>query len=274
MIMLVLQTLFFMAIAFVAGCFFGCWLKRRVDSGTVEHSAASSMSPDAKSGGASGVPGSSPAPGPSSSAPAEPTGSASATQPDAAPPVAAAATAPVAKAQDSAQSEPAAPKEPKPKAKTAKPKSTAKGASAEATSKKASPAKKATTKAATPKSATSSKAKPAAAEAKSGSGKKPAAAAGPDDLKKIKGVGPQLEAKLNAIGVTSFAQIAKWTKKQQADFSEQLSFPGRIERDDWVAQAKVLAKGEDTEFSKRVAKGDVASSKGSAGGGAGGKSGT
>ena len=99
-------------------------------------------------------------------------------------------------------------------------------------------------------------------------------AAGPDNLKKIKGVGPQLEAKLNAIGVTSFAQIAKWTKKQQAEFSEQLSFPGRIERDDWVAQAKVLAKGGDTEFSKRVAKGDVASSKGSSADDGTGKSGS
>ncbi|MEQ8479370.1 MAG: hypothetical protein RIC18_01850 [Hoeflea sp.] len=264
--MLVLQTLFFMAIAFVAGCFFGCWLKRRIDSGTVEHSAASTASPDAKSAGAPEAPDSSPAPGRSSPAPAESTGSGAEVKPDAAPPVAAAATAPVAKAQDSAQSEPVAPNKPKPKGKAAKPKSSAKEGSSGTSSKKPSSAKKTTAKATTTKSGAPSKTKPAAAKAKSGSGKAPAVAAGPDNLKKIKGVGPQLEAKLNAIGVTSFAQIAKWTKKQQAEFSEQLSFPGRIERDDWVAQAKVLAKGGDTEFSKRVVKGDVASSKG---GGAG-----
>ncbi|WP_422370796.1 hypothetical protein [Hoeflea sp.] len=260
--MLVLQTLFFMAIAFVAGCFFGCWLKRRIDSGTVELSPAKTVSHAAKPGEAAATPASSPSAGPSSSAPAEPSGSETAAKPDAAPPVAAAATAPVAKGQDSVQSEPAAPKEPKPAGKAAKSKSSAKKASAGTSSKKASPDKKA----ASAKSATSSKAKPAATKAKAVSGTKPAAAAGPDNLKKIKGVGPQLEAKLNAIGVTSFAQIAKWTRKQQAEFSEQLSFPGRIERDDWVAQAKVLAKGGDTEFSKRVAKGDVASSKGAASG--------
>ena len=89
---------------------------------------------------------------------------------------------------------------------------------------------------------------------------KPAAAAVPDNLKQIKGVGPGIEAKLNAAGVNSFAQIASWTKKEQADFAEQLSFAGRIEREDWVSQAKVLAKGGTTEFSKRVAKGEVPSS--------------
>lgn len=83
-----------------------------------------------------------------------------------------------------------------------------------------------------------------------------------DDLKQIKGIGPQLEGKLNAIGVNSFVQIAKWTKKQQAEFGEKLFFPGRVERDDWVTQAKTLSKGGTTAFSKRVAKGDVPSSTG------------
>ena len=89
---------------------------------------------------------------------------------------------------------------------------------------------------------------------------KPVAADVPDNLKQIKGVGPTIEAKLNAAGINSFAQIAAWTKKEQAEFSEQLSFAGRIEREDWVSQAKLLAKGGATEFSKRVAKGEVASS--------------
>ncbi|MEQ9693643.1 NADH-quinone oxidoreductase subunit E [Shimia sp. SDUM112013] len=81
--------------------------------------------------------------------------------------------------------------------------------------------------------------------------------AGPDDLKRLKGVGPKLEEKLNAAGVTTFAQIAAWGAKDIAEMDDKLSFKGRIERDGWVEQAKLLASGGDTEFSKRVAKGDV-----------------
>ena len=71
-----------------------------------------------------------------------------------------------------------------------------------------------------------------------------------------------IEDKLNASGITSFAQIAAWKKAEQVSFSEQLNFSGRIEREDWVAQAKVLAKGGETAFSKRVARGEVQSSSG------------
>lgn len=66
-----------------------------------------------------------------------------------------------------------------------------------------------------------------------------------DDLKLISGVGPVLEKKLNAFGVTQFAQIAKFTKKDVAALDEGLNFKGRIERDDWIKQAKALAKGVD-----------------------------
>ncbi|QKV18494.1 hypothetical protein [Oricola thermophila] len=97
------------------------------------------------------------------------------------------------------------------------------------------------------------------AAAKAGSGAKKGAAA-PDDLKRIKGVGRQIEAKLHAAGITRYEQIASWTKKDVAEWGEKLSFAGRIERDDWVAQAKRLAAGETTEFADRVAKGKVASS--------------
>jgi predicted flap endonuclease-1-like 5' DNA nuclease len=89
-----------------------------------------------------------------------------------------------------------------------------------------------------------------------------AAPAAKDDLKRISGIGRQNEARLNAIGVTTFAQIAAWTKKEQADIGERLAFPGRIEREEWAKQAAKLAKGGQTEFSKRVAKGEVATSSG------------
>ncbi len=70
----------------------------------------------------------------------------------------------------------------------------------------------------------------------------PAAAAGADDLKKLSGVGPALEKKLNAAGVTTFAQIAAWGEAEIAEFDEKLSFKGRIEREGWVEQAKTLAQ--------------------------------
>jgi large subunit ribosomal protein L21 len=65
-----------------------------------------------------------------------------------------------------------------------------------------------------------------------------------DDLKKITGVGPVLEKKLNAFGVTRFAQIAAFKKADIAKLDEALNFKGRIERDDWVGQAKALAEGD------------------------------
>lgn len=71
----------------------------------------------------------------------------------------------------------------------------------------------------------------------------PAGAA--DNLKLISGVGPVLERKLNDLGVTQFAQVAKFKKADIVKLDDALSFKGRIERDDWVKQAKALAKGED-----------------------------
>lgn len=88
----------------------------------------------------------------------------------------------------------------------------------------------------------------------------PKAPAKPDDLKLIKGVGKLIETKLAKEGITQYSQIAAWKKADIADFDEKLSFKGRIERDEWIAQAKILAKGGTTDFSKRAAKGDVPSS--------------
>nr|WP_306265984.1 hypothetical protein [Pararhizobium sp. IMCC3301] len=73
-----------------------------------------------------------------------------------------------------------------------------------------------------------------------------------DDLKRIRGVGPSNEKKLNAFGIYHFDQIGNWTSAQAEWIGKELSFPGRIEREDWIEQAKVLASGGDTEFSKRT----------------------
>lgn len=71
-----------------------------------------------------------------------------------------------------------------------------------------------------------------------------------DDLKLIAGVGPVLERKLNELGITQYAQVANFTKKQITEVDDRLSFKGRIERDDWKAQAKALAKGGAEEYRK------------------------
>ena len=108
------------------------------------------------------------------------------------------------------------------------------GAAAVAAPKKAKAEKKAApAKAAAPKKEAAPKAEKAA----------PAAAAGADDLKQLSGVGPALEKKLHASGVTTFAQVAAWTEADVKEFGEKLSFKGRIEREGWIEQAKELAKG-------------------------------
>lgn len=81
---------------------------------------------------------------------------------------------------------------------------------------------------------------------------------GPDDLKQIKGVGPKLEKTLHDMGIFHFDQIAGWGAKEQAWMDNNLEgFKGRATRDNWVEQAKTLAAGGETEFSKKVDKGDV-----------------
>jgi predicted flap endonuclease-1-like 5' DNA nuclease len=94
-------------------------------------------------------------------------------------------------------------------------------------------------------------------------GTRPAALDGPraggaDDLKRIKGVGPKLEKLCNSLGFYHFDQIANWTPDEVAWVDENLEgFKGRVTRDTWVEQARVLAAGGDTDFSRKVDKGDV-----------------
>ncbi|MEM8977950.1 MAG: 50S ribosomal protein L21 [Pseudomonadota bacterium] len=64
---------------------------------------------------------------------------------------------------------------------------------------------------------------------------------GPDDLKRISGVGPKLEGLLHENGVFHFDQIMAWGPSEIAYMDDQLSFKGRIERDNWIAQATEFA---------------------------------
>jgi len=95
---------------------------------------------------------------------------------------------------------------------------------------------------------------------------KPEALSGPrdgkkDDLKRIKGVGPKIEKTLNGLGIYHFDQVADWSPKTVEWINGFISFKDRIQREKWIEQAKTLAAGSDTEFSKRVDKGNVPSSK-------------
>lgn len=104
-------------------------------------------------------------------------------------------------------------------------------------------------------SAKKAKAAPAAAEARPAVLSDGPRAGGADDLKLISGVGPKLEETLNSLGVWHFDQVAAFKKKDIEWVDARVRFKGRIERDDWVGQAKILAAGGDTEFSKKKTKG-------------------
>ncbi len=66
-----------------------------------------------------------------------------------------------------------------------------------------------------------------------------------DDLTRINGIGPSNVRKLEEIGVTTFEQIAAWSSKDEEEIGDKLAFPGRIEREEWVKQAKqLLADGD------------------------------
>ncbi|HTM79080.1 MAG TPA: 50S ribosomal protein L21, partial [Devosia sp.] len=100
------------------------------------------------------------------------------------------------------------------------------------------------TEAAAAPAAVAKEAKPAkAAAAPKKAAAKPAADF-TDDIKLIGGVGPALEKKLIAAGVTSLVQIAGWKKADVAKFDTELELHGRADRDEWVAQAKDLVAGK------------------------------
>jgi predicted flap endonuclease-1-like 5' DNA nuclease len=131
-----------------------------------------------------------------------------------------------------------------------------------AASARAAPAKKAAP-APAPKPAPAPAPEPAPVAADPVEGTRPEALSAPrdggaDDLKRIKGIGPKLEKLCNSLGFYHFDQIANWTADEVAWVDQNLEgFKGRVTRDTWVDQARLLASGAETEFSKKVDKGDV-----------------
>ena len=72
-----------------------------------------------------------------------------------------------------------------------------------------------------------------------------------DDLKRIRGIGILIEKKLNSLGINQYEQVANWTGADIERISRLLDFKGRIEREHWIEQARILATGGQTEFSRR-----------------------
>ena len=73
----------------------------------------------------------------------------------------------------------------------------------------------------------------------------------PDQLQRIGGIGPKNEKILHALGFFHFGQIAAWTPQQIAWIDDHLKFNGRIGREEWIEQARLLAADEMAEFNAR-----------------------
>ena len=120
-------------------------------------------------------------------------------------------------------------------------------------SKAAKPVRKAAVKNAIKKPAIKAKPKKVSAGPAKPKPMKAPRKGGADDLKMIKGVGPKLEKMLHTLGFFHFDQVSNWSKGEIAWVDDNLEgFKGRVSRDNWVSQAKILAKGGKTEFSKRA----------------------
>ena len=73
----------------------------------------------------------------------------------------------------------------------------------------------------------------------------------PDDLLLIRGIGPKNQKILHTLGFFHFDQIAAWTAEQIDWVDDHLKFNGRIGREEWVEQARLLHAGNDEEFERR-----------------------
>ena len=78
-----------------------------------------------------------------------------------------------------------------------------------------------------------------------------------DNLQRISGIGPKNEKILHTLGFFHFDQIANWTASEQHWVDDHLKFHGRIVREEWVRQARLLADCKDAEFNKEFGTGGL-----------------
>ena len=106
--------------------------------------------------------------------------------------------------------------------------------------------------AATPSATANPAPAPVSTSATSNSDSDPAGSTQGDDLTRIKGLGPKLAILLGTHGITRFDQVAAWDDAEIDRIDSQLGrFQGRIGRDNWVEQAKMLASGNVSDFSDK-----------------------
>lgn len=127
----------------------------------------------------------------------------------------------------------------------------AKPAAAKPAPAKPAAAKPAAAKPAAAKTAAAPKASAAPKKAAPAAPKAAPAAGKVDNLRRLIGIGPVNEKLLKGLGVTTYAQIAGWTADDIKRIEDVLNFDGRIAREHWIEQAKLLAAGDETEFAKQ-----------------------
>jgi predicted flap endonuclease-1-like 5' DNA nuclease len=84
----------------------------------------------------------------------------------------------------------------------------------------------------------------------------------PDNLQRISGIGPKNEKTLHRLGFFHFDQIASWSEEEIAWVDDHLKFNGRIVREEWARQAKLLADGKEEEFRELYGSGGLQDKKG------------
>lgn len=84
----------------------------------------------------------------------------------------------------------------------------------------------------------------------------------PDNLQRISGVGPKNEKTLHSLGFFHFDQIAAWTTQEVAWVDDHLKFGGRIGREEWINQARLLAEGKEEEFHQLYGSGGMRNKEG------------
>ncbi len=89
-----------------------------------------------------------------------------------------------------------------------------------------------------------------------------------DDLKKINGIGPSIEKDLNSMGIYNFKQLTNFQQSDIDNVNTALDFPGRIERDDWIPQAKKLLQGGGSSAGSSAGNSNKGSRQGSGSGSA------
>ena len=89
-----------------------------------------------------------------------------------------------------------------------------------------------------------------------------------DKLQRISGVGPKNEKVLHNLGFFHFDQIAAWTAEEIAWVDDHLKFNGRIKREEWTKQCRLLADGKEEEFAKLFGTGGMKNKAGQAQAGA------